>query len=101
MMTTDLKPPYLTHTRVCHTSAAQGRAVKWAGYICVTVATFAAVFSLHPIAAAQMKEVRRVLLVNVFNPLSSPGVAALDQGIIASLEGSPYQIELYTEDLEM
>ena len=101
VMTTDLRPPYLTHTRVCHTSAVQGRAVKWRRYICVTVATFAAAFSLQPTAAAQMKEVRRVLLINVFNPLSSPGVAALDQGIIASLESSPYQIELYTENLEM
>lgn len=52
-------------------------------------------------SARPAREVRRVLLINVFDPLSSPGVAALDHGIIASLESSPYQIELYSEDLEM
>ena len=51
--------------------------------------------------AIPAREVRRVLLINVFDPLSSPGVAALDREIIARLESSPYQIELYSEDLEM
>ena len=67
--------------------------------ICVVV--LAAI--LHPQAssAGAVREVRRVLIINVFDPLSSPGVAELDHGIIAGLESSPYQIELYTEDLEM
>ena len=58
---------------------------------------------LHPQAssAGAVREVRRVLILNVFDPLSSPGVAELDHGIIAGLESSPYQIELYSEDLEM
>ena len=47
-----------------------------------------------------MKEVRRVLILNVMGPLSSPGVARLDEAIVANLAKSPYQIELYTEDLE-
>jgi PAS domain S-box-containing protein len=65
---------------------------------CVVVAAF-----LLPQAssAGPTREVRRVLIINVFDPLSSPGVAELDHGITAGLESSPYQIELYTEDLEM
>ena len=49
---------------------------------------------------AQVKEVRRVLILNVMGPLSSPGVARIDEAIVAGLEKSPYQIELYSEDLE-
>jgi PAS domain S-box-containing protein len=51
--------------------------------------------------AAPQKEVRRVLIFNVFEPLSSPGVAALDEAIVAGLDKSPYQIELYTENLDI
>jgi PAS domain S-box-containing protein len=51
-------------------------------------------------APAQVKEVRRVLILNVLGPLSSPGVALMDEAIVAGLERSPYQIELYTEDME-
>ena len=50
--------------------------------------------------AAPIKEVRRVLIFNVYSPLSSPGVALMDQAIIAGLEKAPYQIELYNEELE-
>jgi PAS domain S-box-containing protein len=51
-------------------------------------------------ALAQSKPVRRVLLLNVFSPVSSSGVAAIDQAVAAGIQKSPYQIELYTEDLE-
>src|SRR6266403_4533709 len=51
-------------------------------------------------APAQVKEVRRVLILNVLGPLSSPGVSLMDEAIVAGLEKSPYQIELYTEDME-
>jgi PAS domain S-box-containing protein len=47
-----------------------------------------------------MKNVRRVLILNVMGPLSSPGVALMDEAIVAGLQESPYQIELYSEDLE-
>ncbi len=61
----------------------------------------AAAFLLPPLTgAAPQKEVRRVLIFNVFEPLSSPGVAVLDQAIVAGLDKSPYQIELYSEDLD-
>jgi PAS domain S-box-containing protein len=51
-------------------------------------------------APAQVKEVRRVLILNVLGYLSSPGVAQMDDAIVAGLENSPYQIELYSEDME-
>ena len=51
-------------------------------------------------ASAPVKEVRRVLILNVMGPLSSPGVALMDEAIVAGLQKSPYQIELYSEDLE-
>ena len=41
--------------------------------------------------AAPLKEVRRVLIFNVYSPLSSPGVAVMDQAIVAGLEKAPYQ----------
>ncbi len=67
----------------------------------ICVAIVVAFQLLLPSPARAAREVRRVLIINVFDPLSSPGVAELDRGIIASLESSPYQIELYSEDLEM
>jgi len=51
-------------------------------------------------ASTPVKEVRRVLILNVMGKLSSPGVALMDDAIVAGLEKSPYQIELYSEDLE-
>ena len=69
--------------------------------ICVVVVVVAPSLPPQASSAGGAREVRRVLIINVFDPLSSPGVAALDQAIVASLKSSPYQIELYTEDLEM
>ncbi len=50
------------------------------------------------LAPAQVREVRRVLIVNELG-LWSPGIAAINNEIFAALEKSPYQIEFYTEDL--
>src|SRR5258706_535346 len=54
-----------------------------------------------PSAAAQVKETRRVLIFNDFGSISSPGIASMDQAILTGLEKSPYQIELYSENLEV
>jgi signal transduction histidine kinase len=56
-------------------------------------------FFLQFIALAQVKEVRRVLVFYELG-LSSPAVALADQQILAALQTSPYQIELYREYLE-
>ncbi len=52
------------------------------------------------IGAQQTKGVRRVLIFNDFSSISSPGIAALDREIVAGLAISPYQVELYNENLE-
>jgi signal transduction histidine kinase len=54
----------------------------------------------QPISTQGQKPIRRVLLFNDFGYMVSPGIMALDQAIVAELEQSPYQIELYTETLE-
>jgi PAS domain S-box-containing protein len=58
-------------------------------------------FLLPQIAGAQVKETRRLLIVNDLGINSSPGFAEIDQAIFASVQNSPYQIELYDEDLEV
>ena len=54
----------------------------------------------QPISTQGQQPVRRVLLFNDFGYMVSPGIMALDHAIVAALEQSPYQIELYTETLE-
>ncbi len=55
---------------------------------------------LFPIfASTQIREVRRVLIFNELG-LWSPGVAAINREIFSALEKSPYQVEIYTEDLD-
>jgi signal transduction histidine kinase len=64
------------------------------------LAVFAAFFLPQVMMAQQTKAVRRVLIFNDFGSISSPGIVALDQAIAAGLASSPYQIELYNENLE-
>jgi signal transduction histidine kinase/ABC-type uncharacterized transport system substrate-binding protein len=52
------------------------------------------------IASHAQKPVRRILIFNDFGSISSPGIALLDQAIAAGLETTPYQIELYNENIE-
>jgi signal transduction histidine kinase len=52
-------------------------------------------------AAAQVRQVRRVLVLDDLDILSSPGFAEVDQAVFAGLQESPYQIELYHESLEL
>jgi len=55
---------------------------------------------LPAITRSQIKLVRRVLILNELGPIASPAINLIDGEIRARLEGSPYQIELYTESLE-
>jgi signal transduction histidine kinase len=65
----------------------------------IIFATVAFVFP-QPISTQDQKPIRRVLLFNDFGYMVSPGIMELDQAIVAALEQSPFQIELYTETLE-
>jgi PAS domain S-box-containing protein len=58
-------------------------------------------FLLQQFASAQVKEIRRVLILNDLGIISSPGFAEVDQAVSTGLEKSPYQIELYQESLEI
>jgi PAS domain S-box-containing protein len=59
-----------------------------------------ALLSALPLGAtAQVKEVRRVLLLYAMGP-SSPTISLIDRQIRALLEESPYQIEFYTEYMD-
>lgn len=55
--------------------------------------------ALPPGATAQVKEVRRVLLLYAMGP-SSPTISLIDRQIRALLAESPYQIEFYTEYMD-
>ena len=50
---------------------------------------------------AQLKQTRRVLIINDLGIVSSPGFAEIDQAILSALQKSPYQIELYDESLQL
>ena len=65
-----------------------------------TLVVVIALFFLQSPLAQQQRIVRRVLIFNDFSSISSPGIATLDQAIAAGLASSPYQIELYNENLE-
>ncbi len=71
----------------------------WARFVLALVVVAAFLFP-QSIGAQQIKEVRRVLIFNDFSPISSPGIAILDQEIAAGLAISSYQVELYNENLE-
>jgi len=49
--------------------------------------------------AAQVKEVRRVLILNEMGT-SHPAIDLINSGIASSLENSPYQLEFYREYLD-
>jgi ABC-type uncharacterized transport system substrate-binding protein len=52
-------------------------------------------------AGAQLRQTRRVLLINDLGIVSSPGFAEVDQAIFSALQNSPFQIELYHESLQL
>src|SRR5215469_6107251 len=53
------------------------------------------------IADAQVREIRRVLILNDLGAISSPGFAEIDQALVAGVQKSRYQIEFYQEALEL
>ena len=52
------------------------------------------------VAGAQLRQTKRVLILNAFAPTLAPRIAILNRAIVASLESTPYQIELYIEDMD-
>jgi PAS domain S-box-containing protein len=50
---------------------------------------------------AQLKQTRRVLILNDLSIVSSPGFEEVDEAVLSGLQNSPYQIELYQESLQV
>jgi hypothetical protein len=65
------------------------------------IVLLSACFLLQISVDAEVKETRRVLILNDLGIISSPGFAEIDQSVFAGLQKSPYQIELYHESLEI
>jgi PAS domain S-box-containing protein len=51
--------------------------------------------------AAQVHQVRRVLILDDLGTISSPGFAEVGQALFLGLQKSPFQIELYQENLQV
>lgn len=84
----------------CRIIRCQGAAkCKGATKLFWIAVTAAAILRPQLVAAAPVKEVRRVLIFYELG-LSSPAVTLLDREILTALEASPFQIELYREYLE-
>jgi PAS domain S-box-containing protein len=62
---------------------------------------FASCFLFQVISGGQVKETRRVLILNDLGITASPGFAEIEQALWAGLQKSPYHIELYQENLEL
>ena len=65
-----------------------------------TLAALATCLVLQVVCGAQVKAVRRVLVLNDFNEINSARIAVLDQAVFATLNQSRYQIEWYSENLD-
>ena len=80
-----------------HRSGESHSGTLWHRLLLLAVVIY---FLAHTTAAYAQKPLRRILIFNDFSPVSSPGIALLDNAIVAALEASPYQIELYSETIE-
>ncbi|MFZ0772801.1 MAG: ABC transporter substrate binding protein [Candidatus Sulfotelmatobacter sp.] len=74
--------------------------VRAAGRTLILSVIAVALLASRSTAVSPMREVRRVLIINDLGVISSPGFAEIDQAVLAGLQKSPYQIELYEESLD-
>jgi signal transduction histidine kinase len=77
-------------------SNAPGLVVLWPSHV---VYFLLVCFLFQSAAAAQVKPVKRVLILNELGSWS-PGVNVIDQQLFTTLRTSPYQIEFYEENLD-
>src|SRR5215472_14546074 len=86
-------------------SCALGNGSRWRHSVWHSVEAalilFATCLQLQIFCSAQVKEIRRVLILNDLGTIASPGFAEIDQALLAGLRKSPYHIELYQESLEL
>lgn len=96
--------PHLPNPRTHHRYGVEGFTPRPPGGLRGTrvfLAALAFCFFLPQITRAQIKPTRRVLILDDLGITSSPGFAEINQAIYAGLQKSPYQIELYQENLDV
>ncbi len=87
-----------THRTICeHSSGSSHSGTLWHRLLLFAVVIF---LLAQTIASHAQRPVRRVLIFNDYSSISSPGIWLLDNAIATGLETSPYQIELYNENIE-
>ena len=74
-------------------------AYRWARCLCVSLAWLAASLQSHPLAGAQTKEVRRILILYEAG-IQWPAIALINDALGESLQGTKYHIEIYREYME-
>jgi PAS domain S-box-containing protein len=82
-----------------HTPRKQGRSKRGPGHLWIPLVAIAAIVSSHPIATAQTKEVRRILILNEVN-VSYPAIPIINQKIQTALYNPLYRLEFYFEYLD-
>jgi PAS domain S-box-containing protein len=89
--------PALHHRPLASGPQCRGRSGKRQPW--VRLAVLAAIFLSHSVAAAPVKEVRRVLILNEVGT-SYPAINLINQAIQTALQNSPYRLEFYSEYLD-
>jgi len=80
-------------------SGSQGRGGRGKRHLWVRLAALVIIFLSHSIAAAPVKETRRILILNEAGT-SYPAINIINQGIQTALQNSPYRLEFYSEYLD-
>ncbi len=80
-----------------HSQSSLRRGWPSASVFLITLCCFLAAST----ARAQLRQTRRVLILNDLFIIASPGFAEVDQAVLSGLQKSPYQIELYHESLQL
>src|SRR5215469_14372785 len=91
--------PILQVSNLSEGNVSPRRSGAWPSTTAVLV--LLASFLFHGISSAEIKEIRRVLVLNDLGSISSPGFAEIDQALYAGLQRSPYKIEFYEESLQV
>jgi hypothetical protein len=87
------------HIFPCVKNLARVKARRTAHFLGLLAAITATLLSPQGSSAVPVKQVRRVLIFHELG-LSSPAETLIDQEIVAVLQNSPFQVELYREYLE-
>ena len=86
----------------CHPGESHfSESVRAAGRTLILSVIAVALLVSRSTAVSPMMEVRRVLIINDIDIISSPGFAEVDQAVLTALQKSPYRIELNEESLDV